>query len=89
MRKLRGFGIIEPGCMNPYKGIIYKVLCLSQVFIPAEGNGGKESSYGLCRFALCVTFFYCIMFITVFSCIWEAQDGVACLFVVLDLSTVL
>lgn len=39
MRKLLGFKIIEPGQTNPHKGIIYKVLCLSKIFIPTEGNG--------------------------------------------------
>lgn len=41
MRKLLGFRIIEPGQTNPHKGIIYKVLCLSKIFIPAEGNGKR------------------------------------------------
>lgn len=41
MRKLLGFKIIEPGQTNPHKGIIYKVLCLSRIFIPAEGNGKR------------------------------------------------
>lgn len=41
MRKLLGFKIIEPGQTNPHKGIIYKVLCLSKIFIPAEGNGKR------------------------------------------------
>lgn len=41
MRKLLGLKIIEPGQMNPHKGIIYKVLCLSKIFIPAEGNGKR------------------------------------------------
>lgn len=38
MRKLLGFKIIEPGQTNPHKGIIYKVLCLSRIYIPTEGN---------------------------------------------------
>lgn len=41
MRKLLGFEIIEPGQMNPHKSIIYKVLCLSKIFIPAGGNGKR------------------------------------------------
>lgn len=44
MRKLLGFGLIEPCCMNPYKDIIYKILCLSRVFIPAEGMVGGENT---------------------------------------------
>lgn len=42
MRKLLGFGLIEPRCMNPYKDIIYKILCLEYLFLQKELGGNIE-----------------------------------------------